>query len=146
MTQDPLTIALLGGMAGVIVSMVGAWAKAQVERIGAAENKLERDHERDADWALEQTASFAEVAANVKLLMGERGKCDVLGERVAGLEAFQRYAQPLLDESAEGLKAVARIEERLITLFRGFDAMTKRVDNWISRVAQHELSTPAGGR
>ena len=146
MTQDPLTIALLGGMGGVIAAMIGAWAKAQIERIGSVETRAESRNEAQNERAIEQTASFAEVAANVKILMSERGKCDALAERVAGCEAFQKYAQPLLDESAEGLRAVARMEERLITLFRGFDAMTKRVDNWISRLAQHELNAPAGGR
>lgn len=136
MTQDPLIIAVLGGMAGIIISMVGAWAKGQVERFGLAESRAEQRHDGAVARDLGQVDAIATLKAKVEMMeqrqREEYAKCAELAERTARVEAFQSWAEPLLEKAVDGLqKAVAfeaRFEERLITLFKGLGAITQRVE------------------
>lgn len=150
MTQDPFTIALLGGMGGIILSMVGAWAKGQVERIGNAEHKTDEvdqraqaRHDAVTDRDMNHVGEIASLRAEVNMLKEtgreERNRCADLAERVARTESFQAWAEPLLERATAGLEHAvafqARFDERLITLFKGLGAITQRVERLLPQQA-----------
>ncbi len=139
MTQDPFTIALLGGMGGIIIAMIGSWAKGVLERMAGVERNVERHTERAHDIDREQVEAIATLKAEVATLKAdfreERARCGELTERMARQESFQAWAEPLLEKAVAGLtQAVqfeARFEERLVTLFKGLGAITQRVERML---------------
>jgi hypothetical protein len=135
MDSEQIAWIVASGAGGALLSVVGSWAKSQIERIGSVEQREEQRDERHTERTMDQVSDLANLKARVDLLMEERGKCDVLAERAARLEAFQSWAEPLLEKAVEGLQQAvafeARFEERLVTLFKGFDAMTKRIERFI---------------
>jgi hypothetical protein len=103
---DPVTWAIIGGGAGFFASIV--W-----RRLDRRDDHDERRGERQ----MMQGELVAGILARLSVLEGDRGKCDALSERAAKLEAWRDMATPRIDEAHEGLRAVARLDERMKTLF-----------------------------
>lgn len=70
---------------------------------------------------------LATLSANVTTLMGERPRCDALATQVAHVEAWQKIMGPRIDEAHEGLRAVARLDERMRTVFAKLDEISRKL-------------------
>lgn len=144
--SDPLVVGIVSSLGSIVLAMIGGWAKNQIERIGAVEDKSERASERQTDRTIDFTGDIAALNAKVALLMEDRRRCEELAERTARLEAFQAWAETLLEKAVAGLdKAVAfeaRFEERLVTLFKGMGAITLRVERLLTPAAPAPQQLP----
>lgn len=135
MTGEQVAWMIASGLAGVIICMVGFWAKAMLEGQRGIETKVEERRETDQQRELGQVHEFAKLQAHVELLMAERRKCDELAERVARGEAFQSWAEPLLEKCVDGLAKIAafeaKFEQQLITLFKAQAAIIAKVERMV---------------
>lgn len=129
-------VALVGGLAGVILAMVGSWAKAQIERIGSIENRADANNAVQVERVIDHTGDIAKLQAEVENLKemarDERAACSELRERVARNEAFQAWAEPLIEKLVALAQSTAefqaRFDERLVTLFKGQAAILTRME------------------
>lgn len=128
---------------GALFSFVAFWAKGQIERITGAESKIEHN----ADWQVErdfgQVEAIATLRAEVTMLKDqnreERERCSGLVERVARLESFQAWAEPLLERATAGLEKAVAFEamfgEQLKTLFKGQAAVIAKLERMVPATA-----------
>lgn len=132
MTGEQVAWMVASGLAGVVICMIGFWAKAMLEGQRGIETKVEQRRESDHQHELTQVSEFAKLQAQVALLMDERAKCDLLTERMARQEAFQSWAEPLLERAIDGLQKIAAFEakfdQQVTTLFKGLGAATLRLE------------------
>lgn len=136
MTGEQVAWMLASGLAGVLTCAVGFWAKQQIERIGATETRVQQA--TDTAHAIDrgQVGDIAKLQAKVEMLeeqgREERARCADLAERVARQEAFQAWAEPLLERLVDGQNRIAAFEarfgEQVITLFKGMGAITARLE------------------
>lgn len=139
---DPWYVIAL--LAGVIVSMVGYWAKAQIERLGSAEARADQRNDVQVERVIDHTADIARLQAQVEMLTNsdreERNRCAELAERVARGEAFQAWAEPLIEKLVALAQSTAefqaRFDERLVTLFKGQAAILTRMERLLPSTAR----------
>lgn len=134
--SDPFVVLIMGGLSGVLVSIMGAWIKGQIERLGAIETRQVQRDDVATERVIDHTGDIARLQAKVEQLeqssRDERARCGEIGERTARLEAFQAWAEPLLERAVKAIETAnafqARIDERLVTLFKGLGAATTRLE------------------
>ena len=134
-SADSVPWMIIAGMGGIIVAMLAHWGMQQVERINGTETKIERSSERQHDLDRNQVAQLAKLEAEVARLKEDAKRCEELAERAARLEAFQSWAEPLLERAVDGLQRIAAFEAKLDaelkTLFKGMGAITLRMEKML---------------
>lgn len=143
---DQIVWIVVGILGGAIVSMIGAWAKAQIERLGSTETKVDQNNAVQTERVIDHTGDIARLQAKVENLEAssreERRSCSELRERCARVEAFQAWAEPLLERAVRAIEQAnadrARDDERFTTLFKSVGAIVARFE----RMQQH--LQPAG--
>lgn len=136
MSEAGLAYIIVGVLAGVIVSMIGAWAKTQIERLGSVEARADQRNDVQTERVIDHTADIARLQAQVEMLTNadreERNRCAELAERVARGEAFQAWAEPIIEKLVALAQSTAefqaRFDERLVTLFKGQAAILSRME------------------
>mgnify|MGYP006324258555 CR=1 FL=1 len=106
MESEPTVWAIIGGALGLLANIL--WKRL---------DRRDDVDDRRGDRQVLQGELVAGILARVLLLESERHKCDALAERAAKLEAWRDLAAPQIAEAHEGLRAVARLDERMRTLF-----------------------------
>lgn len=139
-SSDTVAWMIASASAGALAMLLAAYLKTAVfDRLGGIESSASRDRDRreeredrELDRALLSNREFARLQAQVEVLMEDRERCDELAERTARLEAFQQWAEPLLEKAVDGLQRIAafeaKFEEQLTTLFKGMGAITARLE------------------
>jgi ribosomal protein L19E len=136
MDAESLPWIIIAGLGGVVTAMVAYWAKSQIERIGSVETRADQREQVQVERVIDHTGDIARLQAKVEALeqssREERNRCGEIGERTARLEAFQAWAEPLLERAVKAIETAnafqARIDERLVTLFKGIGAATQRLE------------------
>lgn len=106
---DPVTLF----MAGIIVAMIGSWAKGVIERFGKGA----------ADQGAHNEA-LAGVVVRVGELERDRSKIADALDRLARLEEFRLHAAPRLDEADETARTLISFTEQVKSVGKRMDALT----------------------
>jgi predicted RNase H-like nuclease (RuvC/YqgF family) len=134
---------IIAGLGGVVVAMVGYWAKAQIERMGSVESRADQREQIQTERVIDHTGDIARLQADVANLKDgyreERQSCSELRERCARVEAFQAWAEPLLERAVRAIEQAnadrARDDERFTTLFKSVGAIVARFERMQQQLA-----------
>lgn len=122
-----LLVAILSGFGGLILTLMLHNADRNDRNTGGKFKNLERTSERTQDRQIETVGDLAEMAANVRTLMSDRGKCDELASEVAVLKDFKSRAEAKFDEVDEASRELRGMAEQIKTAFRRMEELPKAI-------------------
>lgn len=112
--NDPVVMLVLGIGGTLIVGLIGLVLTLLLRKDDRSAAAVDQVQGQSVGSMIE----IARVLVRIEALEREAKKCDELAERTARLEAFEAMAKLQLDQVAEGLRAIVRMNEQIKTLYR----------------------------
>ncbi len=142
-TMDQTSLILVNVLIGICAGLCGIVGTLLLKKDARAEqhgDRLDqRTHSQDIDLArLDERSQLrdidlAELKANINLLLESRDRLEATAHRVSKIEGWQEIMKPRIDEAHEGLRAVARLDERMRTVF----TMLERIQHTLNDRSAH---------
>lgn len=130
----PVTVAVIGGLCGIIILLLKRGADRRDDADRGREGEFRQTRERVTDKQAAQGELMAGVVARIgKLEDGYDKVADAL-DRLTRLEEFRLHATPRLEEAEETARTVIAFGEQMKTVFKRIDLMSEQMNKQSEKI------------